>query len=273
MAEGGAGGEPGRGPARILRLITAAESVADPVLALNFLRAASLRCWWTDSGWDLRQRVITLAERLATGPHDPELLQILATVSPVESGGVVMERLASLRGLRFDAPVARILGVAGSAVGAYDLALPFLDAAIADLRTQGRLGLLAQALVSQMWSLLFGGDVPGALLAGEEAERLARETGQARWHRSRHRQERRIAGREWRARRSGLRHRQAQQGDGLLHVRPRLHVDGVDAQRGDLHRRRRRRADVPRLPDRAAHGLMSRLPRSGLPPHQRRAAG
>lgn len=169
------------GPARIVRLIAAAESAADPVLALNFLRAAALRCWWTDSGWDLRQRVVTSAERLATGPCDPELLQILATVSPVESGGVVMERLASLRGQSFDAPVARILGVAGSAVGAYDLAVPFLNAAIADLRAQGRLGLLAQALASQMWSLLFCGDVSGALLAGEEAERLARETGQARW--------------------------------------------------------------------------------------------
>ncbi|WP_202610182.1 ATP-binding protein [Herbidospora solisilvae] len=172
------------GPPRILRLIAAAENVADRTLALNFLRAAALRCWWTDSGWELRQRVVTLAERLATGPHDPELLQILATVSPIESGGLVIERLESLRDTRFEAPVARILGVAGGAVGAYDLAMPFLNAAVADLRAQGRLGLLAQALVSLMWSLIYGGDLPGALLAAEEAERLARETGQARWQTS-----------------------------------------------------------------------------------------
>ncbi|WP_218010836.1 ATP-binding protein [Herbidospora mongoliensis] len=172
------------GAPRILRLIAAAESVADRTLALNFLRAAALRCWWTDSGWDLRQRVVTLAEHLATGPDDPELLQILATVSPVESGGLVMERLAALRDRRFDGPMSRILGVAGSAMGAHDLAVPFLNAAIADLRSQGRLGLLAQALVSLVWSLLFCGDAPGALLAAEEAERLARETAQDRWHAS-----------------------------------------------------------------------------------------
>nr|WP_062336607.1 LuxR family transcriptional regulator [Herbidospora sakaeratensis] len=172
------------GPPRILRLVEAAESVADRTMALNFLRAAALRCWWTGSGRDLRQRVVALAERLATGPHDPDLLQILGTVSPIESGGLVMERLEALRDTRFEAPVARILGVAGGAVGAYDLAMPFLAAAVADLRAQGRLGLLAQALVSLMWSLIYGGDLPGALLAAEEAERLARETGQARWQTS-----------------------------------------------------------------------------------------
>ncbi|WP_034384183.1 ATP-binding protein [Herbidospora cretacea] len=169
------------GPPRILRLIAAAESATDRTLALNFLRAAALRCWWTHSGWDLRQRVVTMAERVATGPDDPELIQILATVSPVENGAVVVDRLTALRGRRFEAPMARILGTAGSAMGAHDLAVPFLNAAIDDLRSQGRLGLLAQALVSLVWSLLFCGDAPGALLAAEEAERLARETGQARW--------------------------------------------------------------------------------------------
>ncbi|MGW3345956.1 hypothetical protein ACWDA3_21805 [Nonomuraea rubra] len=38
-----------------------------------------------------------------------------------------------------------ILGVAATTIGAFDLAGGFLDASIADLRAQGRLGLLAQS--------------------------------------------------------------------------------------------------------------------------------
>ncbi|MFC4117810.1 helix-turn-helix transcriptional regulator [Nonomuraea zeae] len=175
------------GPERILRLIAYAEtmeSAGDPTLALNFARAAALRCWWTDSGRDLRRRVMALAERLASSGDDPELLLILATVTPVESGGAIIDRLTKLRDARFDAAMARFLGVAGTAVGAHDLAGHFLDACISDARAQGRLGLLAQALGSQMWSRLFCGDWQSALLAAEEGERLARETAQPRWQSS-----------------------------------------------------------------------------------------
>lgn len=175
------------GPERILRLITDAESAAafgERTLALGFVRAAALRCWWTNSGSNLRQRVIALAEELAVGDDDPELLQVLATVSPAESAQVVIERLTRTRDTRTDAALARILGVAGTAVGAFDLGGHFLDAAIHDLRAQGRLGLLAQALGSQVWSLVFCGDVPSALLAAEEGERLSRETAQPRWQSS-----------------------------------------------------------------------------------------
>ncbi|NRQ32448.1 hypothetical protein HII36_11440 [Nonomuraea sp. NN258] len=174
------------GPERILRLIADAERAeiaGDRTLALNFIRAAALRCWWTDSGWDLRQQVITRARRLASG-DDPELLEILATVSPVENGGVVIERVAALRGTPFDAAMSRILGVAASAVGAQHLAVPFLEAAIDELRAQGRLGLLAQALGSLIWCWVFCGDLPSALVTAEECERLARETAQPRWQSS-----------------------------------------------------------------------------------------
>lgn len=177
------------GSARILWLVEQAEAMAaygDRKLALNFVRGAALRCWWTDSGWELRRRVIALAERLADSPDDPELLQILATVSPVESGGVVLDRLSRLRGVRFDAPMTRILGVAASAVGAQDMAADFLDASIAALRAQGRLGLLAQALGSLVWSRMFCGDWQSVMLAAEEFERLSRETVQPRWEASAH---------------------------------------------------------------------------------------
>ncbi|MEO3808850.1 AAA family ATPase [Sphaerisporangium sp. B11E5] len=175
------------GPDRVRQLVRTVESVeaaGDHALALNFVRAATLRCWWSDPGWELRQRVVVLAERLAATEDDPELVLTLATASPVERGADVMERLSRLRGTRMDAAMARIVGVAATTIGAFDLSLGFLDASVTDLRAQGRAGLLAQALASQMWALVFCGDVTGTRLAAEECERLSRETGQPRWRSS-----------------------------------------------------------------------------------------
>ncbi|GAA3573315.1 LuxR family transcriptional regulator [Nonomuraea rosea] len=171
------------GPARIRRLVTTAETAeaaGDRQLALNFVQAAALRCWWSDPGWEQRRRVIALAERLAAGANDPELLITLATAAPVERGADVVERLIEVRDARLDGAMTRLLGVAASTVGAFDLVGDFLDASIADLRAQGRLGLLTRALSTQVWRQIFCGDWAGALLVAEEAERLARETAQPR---------------------------------------------------------------------------------------------
>ncbi|GAA2207661.1 LuxR family transcriptional regulator [Nonomuraea monospora] len=171
------------GPARIRRLVTmaeAAQAAGDRELALNFVRAAAIRCWWSDPGWEQRSRVIALAGRLAAGDDDPELLVTMATAGAVEHGAEVIERLAKVGGARLDADVTRLLGVAASTVGAFDLVGGFLESSIADLRTQGRLGLLTRALSTQVWRQVFCGDWAGALLVAEEAERLARETAQPR---------------------------------------------------------------------------------------------
>ncbi|MGW3352478.1 ATP-binding protein [Nonomuraea rubra] len=177
------------GPARVRRLIATVEAVeaaGDRALALNFVRAAAIRCWWADPGLEIRRRLIALAERLASSKDDPELVLTLATASPLEHGATVMERLARLRDTRLDAAMARILGVAATTIGAFDLAGGFLDASIADLRAQGRLGLLAQSLASQMWAQIYCGDWATAKLLAEECERLARETAQARWQSAAH---------------------------------------------------------------------------------------
>ena len=70
---------------------------------------------------------------------------------------------------------------AASAVWACGLSLRFLDAAVTGLRAQGRLGLLANALVTQAWAAVHLAREPLAMSAAEEASRLARETGQPRW--------------------------------------------------------------------------------------------
>ncbi|GII34304.1 ATP-binding protein [Planotetraspora mira] len=171
------------GPARVRRLVMTAEvaeAAGDRELALNIVRAAAIRCWWSDPGWDQRSRVIALAERLAAGDDDPELLVTLATAGAVERGADVIERLTRVRDARLDGGVTRLLGLAASTVGAFDLVGDFMEISIADLRAQGRLGLLTRALSTQVWRQIFCGDWAGALLGAEEAERLARETAQPR---------------------------------------------------------------------------------------------
>ncbi|MFI6317633.1 AAA family ATPase [Nonomuraea sp. NPDC050556] len=172
------------GPAQIQRLVTTAEAAGDRDLALNLVRAAAVRSWWNDPGWEQRRRVIALAKRLASGDDDPELLIILATAGAVEHGAEVIDRLTKVRHARLDGATARLLGVAASTVGAFDLVGDFMDGSVADLRSQGRLGLVAQALSTQVWRQVFCGDWSGAMLTGEEALRLARETAQPRRHAS-----------------------------------------------------------------------------------------
>ncbi|WP_379536585.1 AAA family ATPase [Nonomuraea rubra] len=174
--------EEGRTPLR--RLVGTIESVStlgDTALAMNFVRAAAIRCWWTEPGSDVRLRVAELAERLAPSADDPELLACLSLAAGLERGDQVIERLVRLRGTPFDGVQNRLLGVAATGVGAFDLAGGFLEAAVAELRAQGRLGPLTLALSSQVWEQIFCGDWAGANLVAGECERLARETGQSRW--------------------------------------------------------------------------------------------
>ena len=72
-------------------------------------------------------------------------------------------------------------GAAAQAVWAHDLSILFLTPAAAGLRAMGALGTLAQALVMQAWGCVHVANPPLGLSAAEEAETLARETGQPRW--------------------------------------------------------------------------------------------
>ncbi|GAB2853116.1 LuxR family transcriptional regulator [Actinocorallia aurea] len=172
------------GPVRIRQLLAIIEAVADTdrALALNLVRAAAIRSWWADPGWELRRRIVELAERLSAGDHDPVLVLAMATAAPIECGRAALDRLARLQNVRMDGAIARLIAVAATTVGAYDLAAGFIDSAIADLRAEGRLGVLTQALITQACVHLFCGDRQSTLLSAEEGGRLAAETGQARWH-------------------------------------------------------------------------------------------
>ena len=149
-------------------------------LAVQGLLAAALRCWWGNPDEETRAAVAAAAERLTLPADAPARLAILAYADPVAHGAFVIDRISRMAPLLADPAGAYLVGSAAAAVWAFDLSLGLFDAAVDGLRAQGRLGLLAQALVSQAWAAVHLAREPLAVSAAEEAVRLARETGQPR---------------------------------------------------------------------------------------------
>lgn len=154
-------------------------AAGDRNLAVRLLWSAAQRCFWSEPGAEARLYVVTVAEGLALGDHDPWLLAILAYAAPVERGAVVIERLGRLAPSQgHDALTDRLLGTGALMVGSFDLARRFSTAAVTGLRIQGRLGLLARSLGATAWSAAQLGDLSMAIPAAEESCRLGRETTQ-----------------------------------------------------------------------------------------------
>ncbi|WP_285681544.1 AAA family ATPase [Actinoplanes sp. NBRC 103695] len=149
----------------------------DPDLALNLLYGAALRCWWTEPGVEARRSVVAAAERVPVDSDDPRLLMVLAFASPIDHGGVVLDRLRR-HTVTSDGRATRMLGNAAHAVGAFDLAAGFFAGSLAGLRAQGSLALLARALTLQARSCAYLVDLGVAIPAADEAYRLARDTSQ-----------------------------------------------------------------------------------------------
>jgi DNA-binding CsgD family transcriptional regulator len=150
-------------------------------LAVESAVTASFRAWFGNPSQEMRTDLVAAAGRLPLADDDPTRLLILAHADPVGQAPAVLERIARLRPDDAD-PVAMLrAGAAATAVAAHNLALGFLEAAVSGLRAQGRLGLLARALVCQTWAGALAGQGRLAVSAAEEAARLGRETGQLRW--------------------------------------------------------------------------------------------
>ncbi|MEA2284250.1 MAG: hypothetical protein QOJ21_293, partial [Solirubrobacteraceae bacterium] len=151
-------------------------------LALDALHTVALRCWWSNPEDETRELLVSTAERIGVPPDSPQLLAILALAAPVERGAVVVRRMARLHADEVSDPLEALhLGMAGTAVGTFDRAAAFLEAAVEGLRGQGRIGVLAQALVHQAWGAVHIGNWQLAVAAADEADRLAGGTSQPRW--------------------------------------------------------------------------------------------
>ena len=94
----------------------------------------------------------------------------------------MIERLERLeREGGYDASAATTLGTAATMVGGYDHGAGFLRQGAAGLRAQGRLGLLAQTLVSLSYTSAHIVDWESGLPSLAEAIRLAEEYARPRW--------------------------------------------------------------------------------------------
>jgi len=152
----------------------------DVDLALDLLSGPATKGWWAEPDEDVCKHIIDAVERVRAGcGDDPRFILIVAMTDPINRGAFVIERLRSfLANPRDDARTAHLLGIAAIQIGDFDLAERFLSAAIAGLRSEGRLALVAQMLVLRAWSAIFCGDRNVAIADAEEGMQLAQETEQ-----------------------------------------------------------------------------------------------
>jgi DNA-binding CsgD family transcriptional regulator/tetratricopeptide (TPR) repeat protein len=173
------------GATRVPALVEMAKQLGrggDDLRALQVLEDVAFRCWWGNPPPHTRKLVVDVAESLDLPRSTPALLSVLGLADPVGQGARVVEQLArSLSGPDRDPWESQELGLAAAAVWADDIAAQFLAAAASGARAQGRLGLLAQVLVSQAWAALNLGRWETASTSAAEAASLASETSQLRW--------------------------------------------------------------------------------------------
>jgi tetratricopeptide (TPR) repeat protein len=180
QADVGAGG----GAARIRALMGLAErsrKLGDDRLAESFLRSAAYGCWMREPG-NAVARTMTKAIADAAGTLDaPQRAIMLAYADPVGSGPTVTDIMHDLVTTDLDSVTVYTLGHAASCIGDFELADLFLADAAARLRAEGRLQVLARAVVMQAWARLRRGQWSIAMPLAEEGSRLAEESGQAEW--------------------------------------------------------------------------------------------
>jgi DNA-binding CsgD family transcriptional regulator len=171
-----------------VRLLVYAELIdtlrrdGDRQRAVDGLLAMSLRFYWSNPDTATVQAYLTVADAIDAPKDDPRMAAVMGLIAPVERGAVTLERMTQLR-TRFDLSAAdlQLLGLSASGTGALHLSAQFFAAAVAGVRAQGRVGMLAQLLTSQAFTAAWLGDTRVALPAAVEAAALATETGQPAW--------------------------------------------------------------------------------------------
>ena len=166
----------------LCRLAGRAVHAGQPDVALDLLLAASLRCYWADTGPEARQMVAAVTGQVAGMPADPRYVAALAIAEPVACSQVVDALLSRAGAGAEDVEALILLGQAAHAIGNPVRAVRFLDRAEATLRQRGQLGRLSHVLNMGLYSRLELGDFQRARIDSEEARRLAADTQQPIWH-------------------------------------------------------------------------------------------
>ncbi|MBV8638522.1 MAG: AAA family ATPase [Candidatus Eremiobacteraeota bacterium] len=156
------------------------QSANDVDFALDLLCGPAINRWWTEPGEDVCEHLASAFESVRTSMQDdPRFLAALSLAAPIREGAFIIARLHhAIQNGEGDARAARLLGIAAGQVGEFDLAARFLNSAVAGLRSEGRLALLAHVLVLRAQAECHLTSLDAAAADAEEGERLSRETGQ-----------------------------------------------------------------------------------------------
>jgi DNA-binding CsgD family transcriptional regulator len=146
--------------------------------AMRILLLISHLFWVAGTDDSGRQQVVSAVKRMPVDQARPQILAILALVDPVAQGPEILARFAEDDSVKVSGPYDALQ--AGGALllsGSPAQSMPYLDAAVRDLRTQGRLEILAEALQNQAYAGIWTGQWDVAFAAADEAIRLANEIG------------------------------------------------------------------------------------------------
>ncbi len=166
---------------RLVGLARRATTDGDVDLALQLLFGAARRVWWRDPGDGVRAEIVDAVRNVPVPAQDPRILAAMALAESFDLSPIVIDQLRQWPPDAGGSPdLAGLLGIAAFCVGEFERADTFLTLAIQELRAQGRLSLLAEALAIRSWTEVNLGIFEPARSA-EEAVRLGDETGQAVW--------------------------------------------------------------------------------------------
>jgi DNA-binding CsgD family transcriptional regulator len=144
--------------------------------ALQALGTIAVRAYWERLDDETRREVAAISDEINVPVDRPARLYVLGLVDPLGRAKQVVEQVGRMSPVSMSDPQQLFeVGVAASAVWAENLAIPFLRAAAAAARTQGRLGLLAHTLVFEAWADLRPGAVRQAITRAAEGARIAEE--------------------------------------------------------------------------------------------------
>lgn len=148
-------------------------------LALLLLMGAGRRCWWGDL---TVEGVRHVAQGLDVPASDPRRLLVDATAATLATAKEVLSELERWSASPpLDVEACAQLATAAFNLADFDRALRFADPAVAALRAQGRLSMLAQLQVHRSWAAIFLGKWDVAYVAAAEAYSLAMESRQPVW--------------------------------------------------------------------------------------------
>jgi DNA-binding CsgD family transcriptional regulator len=150
--------------------------------ALEALWTVSVRAFWERLDDETRREIAAISDEIQAPADDPARLGFLASLDPIGRGRQVVERVARLSPVGMSNPEQLFaVGAAAQSVWAETLAVPFLEAAAAGARAEGRLNLLAHTLVFKSWAELHTGAVRRAITTAAEGARIAEEVRSLRY--------------------------------------------------------------------------------------------